>query len=111
MAQKYYYVKLEKLLRKRVKQFSKLNKDLHDSEIKEDLDYYDLIVAMDQNNLRNLDRMFGDYQSDKITLLMDHTRDFRDVSDPWYTGDFDQTYDDVNRGCHAILKELNIELE
>lgn len=78
---------------------------------KEDLDNFDMIVAMDDNNLKNLDKMFGDYQADKISLLMDHTKDFRDVEDPWYTRNFEQTYKDVVKGCHAILDELGIELE
>lgn len=75
---------------------------------KEDIDEFDMIVAMDNNNLRNLSRMFGDYGEEKISLLMDHVGQMRDVADPWYTGDFDKTYTDVVMGCSAILRELGI---
>ena len=73
---------------------------------RDDYRYYDKVVAMDRNNLRNLRRMFGDDTEHKISLLMDHTRRPGDVADPWYTGDFEATWCDVLEGCRGILDEM-----
>ena len=73
---------------------------------RDDYRYYDKVVAMDRNNLRNLRRMFGDDTEHKISLLMDHTRHPGDVADPWYTGDFEATWCDVLEGCRGILDEM-----
>lgn len=70
---------------------------------KRDYEYYDYIVAMDQSNLRNLRAMLGDDRQGKISLLMDYTSRPADVADPWYTGDFQATWDDVSEGCERLL--------
>ena len=75
----------------------------------DDYNHYDIIVAMDRNNLRNLKRIVGDDPLHKITLLMDYTTHPRDVADPWYTRDFQATWYDVNEGCRCLLKTLNIK--
>lgn len=71
-----------------------------------DYQYYDYIVAMDQNNLRNLRRLLGDDSEGKISLLLDFTSRHGDVADPWYTGDFEITYRDVLDGCQKLLDFL-----
>ncbi len=71
---------------------------------KKDYDYYDYIVAMDQSNIRNLKNMLSNDPQGKISLLMDYTSRPADVADPWYTGDFQATWDDVSEGCEALLK-------
>ena len=71
-----------------------------------DYNYYDFIIAMDRNNLRNMARFVGNDPDGKVSLLMDHTSTPRDVADPWYTGDFEQTWEDVNLGCEGLLKRL-----
>lgn len=73
---------------------------------KDDYDYYDFIVAMDRYNLRNMTRFVGNDPEGKVSLLMDYTSTPRDVADPWYTGDFEQTWKDVNMGCEGLLKRL-----
>ena len=70
---------------------------------KRDYDYYDYIVAMDQSNIRNLKNMLSNDPQGKISLLMDYTSRPADVADPWYTGDFQATWDDVSEGCEALL--------
>lgn len=75
-----------------------------------DYTYYDYIVLMDRNNLRNLrwilpPELEKDPQG-KISLLMDWTGKSRDVADPWYTGDFEATWQDVNEGCRAMLEQI-----
>ena len=74
---------------------------------RDDYLYYDLIIAMDRNNLRNLRRMFGEDTLHKITLLMDYTCRPGDVADPWYTGDFEATWLDVLEGCQGVLRFCN----
>ena len=71
-----------------------------------DYQHYDHIIAMDRNNLRNLNRMFGEDTDHKISLLMDYTHRPGDVADPWYTGDFEATWQDVLEGCRGILEAL-----
>ena len=71
-----------------------------------DYQYYDYIIAMDRNNLRNLKRMFGEDTEHKISLLMDYTHRPGDVADPWYTGDFEATWRDVSEGCQGLLEFL-----
>ena len=73
---------------------------------KDDYHYYDFIVAMDRYNLRNMARFVGNDPDGKVSLLMDYTSSPRDVADPWYTGDFEQTWEDVNMGCEGLLKRL-----
>ena len=72
----------------------------------DDYDYYDLVVAMDRHNLRNMARFVGNDPDGKVSLLMDHTSTPRDVADPWYTGDFEQTWKDVNLGCEGLIKKF-----
>ncbi|MBO7491493.1 MAG: low molecular weight phosphotyrosine protein phosphatase [Bacteroidales bacterium] len=71
-----------------------------------DYHHYDYIIAMDRNNLRNIDRLIGPDVDGKISLLLDYTDSPRDVADPWYTGDFQITWDDVQRGCDGLLQQL-----
>lgn len=78
-----------------------------------DYEYYDYIVLMDRNNLRNLRWILPPaiYEREcagggKVSLLMDWTGNSRDVADPWYTGDFEATWNDVNEGCRAMLTSL-----
>ena len=72
-----------------------------------DYQYYDLIVGMDQWNIRNMHRMLGGDPDDKICLLMDYTDRPGDVADPWYTDDFEATWRDVLEGCKGMLAQIN----
>ena len=73
---------------------------------KDDYGYYDYIIAMDRLNLRNMARFVGNDPDNKVSLLMDYTSTPRDVADPWYTGDFQETWEDVNMGCEGLIKRL-----
>ena len=75
-----------------------------------DYEAYDYLIAMDRNNLRNMQRFVGSDPAGKVSLLMDHTARPGDVADPWYTGDFDATWRDVTEGCAALLEELKGKL-
>ena len=71
-----------------------------------DYRYYDYIVAMDRWNLRNMAKFVGNDPDGKVSLLLDYTASPGDVADPWYTGDFQQTWEDVNNGCRGLLEKL-----
>jgi len=72
-----------------------------------DYRYYDLIIGMDSANMRNMHRVFSGDPEGKLHLLLDYAgRKGESVADPWYTGDFDSTWDDVLAGCSALLMQL-----
>ena len=75
---------------------------------REDYDRCDLLIGMDGANLRNMRRICGGDPAGKLRLLMDYTKQPRDVADPWYTGDFETTWQDVLAGCQRLLKELTM---
>ena len=78
---------------------------------KSDYAKYDYIIGMDSYNLRNMKRMLPNDTENKIHLLLDWSDNPRDIADPWYTGDFDVTYNDVLEGYTALLKEIKKELK
>lgn len=67
---------------------------------------YDYLIGMDRYNLRNMRSIVREEDWHKISLLLDFCGESRDVADPWYTGDFDATWDDIDRGCRALLQRL-----
>ena len=71
-----------------------------------DYQEYDYIIGMDSWNYRNMLRIAGKDNDSKISLLLDYTDHPRDVADPWYTGDFEKTYEDVLAGCQGFLAYL-----
>ena len=71
-----------------------------------DYDEYDLLIGMDSANLRNIHRICGGDFAGKLHLLMDYTDHPRDVADPWYTGDFEATWQDVLEGCQGLLDSI-----
>ena len=70
---------------------------------RQDYGAYDLLLAMDQANVRNMTAIAGGDPAGKIHRLLDFTDHPRDIADPWYTGDFEATYDDLLQGCKALL--------
>lgn len=68
-----------------------------------DYDRFDRIICMDRSNLRWLSRIIGDDAEKKVHLMMSYTGCGRDVADPWYTGDFETTFQDILAGCEAML--------
>lgn len=71
-----------------------------------DLAAYDYVVGMDAENLHDMRRILGPDPAHKVRLLLDWTARPRDVADPWYTGDFETTFQDVYEGCEALLDAL-----
>lgn len=73
-----------------------------------DYDNYDLLIGMDEANVRNMERMLGGDSEGKIHLLLEYAGERRAIADPWYTGDFETTYRDVAAGCEGLLRELEV---
>lgn len=75
---------------------------------KADYGIYDYLLGMDTWNIRNMRRIAGDDPEHKICRLLDFSDNPRDIADPWYTGNFDVTYDDIVEGCGAFLDSLGL---
>ena len=92
----------------RTDEISAASKAMHTDEIGSDMHYgtYDYIVGMDRENMRDLDRLTGGDPAGKTYKLLSFIGERRDVADPWYTGDFETTYRDVNAGCRALLAQI-----
>ncbi len=71
-----------------------------------DYDTYDYIIAMDDMNVRNILRIIGKDPENKVLKLLSFAGETGDIADPWYTGNFDRTYDDVFRGCMGLLEKI-----
>ena len=71
--------------------------------LRNDYDEYDYIIGMDSANMRNMERIFGGDAENKVFKLLSFVGSERDVADPWYTGDFIATENDVTEGCTALL--------
>ncbi len=72
----------------------------------EDYQTYDYILAMDEANLADMHAIFGQDPQHKLYRLLDFTPDPKNVTDPWYTKNFDTTYDEILAGCQAFLAHL-----
>ena len=73
---------------------------------KADYAAYDYLIAMDAENVHDMLRLFGGDPNGKIYKLLRFADEDRDVADPWYTGNFDETYEDVLKGCTALLRMI-----
>ena len=73
---------------------------------KKDYEKYDYIIGMEQVNIKNIMRIVGEDPQKKVYRLLDFTGQPGDIADPWYSGDFDTTYEQVLAGCEGLLKEL-----
>ncbi len=71
---------------------------------------FDYLIIMDENNARNLRLIIDDDVDHKVYKAMALVGESRDVKDPWYTGNFDETYDDISRSCDALLELIKEQL-
>ena len=70
---------------------------------KKDYENYDYLIGMESWNIRNMNRIIGSDPDHKVHRLLDFSDLPRDIADPWYTGNFDLTYNDIKEGCEALL--------
>lgn len=75
---------------------------------KDDYPKYDYILGMEYRNIRNIDRIIGADPEQKVHRLLDYSENPRDIADPWYTGNFKRTYEDIIEGCEAFLAWLYV---
>ena len=78
---------------------------------RKDYEEFDYLIGMDRMNLHNMARICGGNPAGKCSLLLAHAGQSGDVADPWYTGDFEAAWRDVNIRCRALLKELTDKTE
>ncbi len=71
---------------------------------------FDYLIIMDENNVRNLRFIIDDDVDHKVYKAMTFIGESRDVKDPWYTGNFDETYNDISRSCDALLELIKEQL-
>lgn len=76
---------------------------------KSDYEACDYIIAMDRYNLQNINRIIKNDDAHKVSLLMDYAGG-GEVADPWYTGDFSTTFQDISAGCHGLLQHIRSTL-
>lgn len=76
---------------------------------KNDYERFDLLIGMDEWNIRNMNRICGGDPEGKIHKLLDYTKRKGDVADPWYTGNFEATWQDVTEGCQCLLNAIAVE--
>ena len=72
----------------------------------EDYNKYDFIIGMEEANIRDIKRIVGEDKENKIYKLLDFSNNPRDIADPWYTGDFEITFNDIVEGCNGFLEYL-----
>ena len=77
--------------------------------VREDINKYDYLICADSRNVVNTMRRVNSSDSKRILRLLDYTTHPRDIADPWYTDNFDITYDDVLEGCTAFLNYIKKE--
>ena len=73
---------------------------------KKDYKDFDYILGMEEKNIRNILRIIGEDKNNKVFRLLDFSEKPRDIADPWYTGEFDITYYDIEDGCNSFLEYL-----
>ena len=72
----------------------------------DDYKEFDYIIGMEESNIRNIKRIVGEDTDNKISKLLDYSDNPRDIADPWYTGNFEVTYNDIIEGCKGFIKYL-----
>ena len=77
---------------------------------KSDYDRYDYLIGMDDWNIRNMSRITGGDQEGKMYKLLEFVGKSRDIADPWYTGNFDDTYNDIMEGLEGLWRVLSAKL-
>lgn len=74
--------------------------------VPEDYEKFDYIIGMEESNIKNIERIVGEDRDNKIYCLLDFSNNPRDIADPWYTGNFNNTYNDLVEGLNAYLDFL-----
>lgn len=76
---------------------------------KEDYNKFDYIIGMEDRNIRDIIRIVGKDTENKVYKLLDFSKNSKDIADPYYTGNFEMTYNDIVKGCKSLLKKIESE--
>ena len=76
---------------------------------KEDYEKYDYFIGMDERNRENMKRIFGGDSKRKVSLLGDYTEHPHPIADPWYSGEFQDCYEDIAEGCGGLFEKIKVE--
>lgn len=77
---------------------------------KDDYEKYNFIIGMEDYNVKNIIRIVENDSENKVYKLLDFSNNSRDIADPWYTGNFDKTYEDILEGCKCFLEYCKNEI-
>lgn len=77
---------------------------------KKDYQEYDYIIVMEESNIKEVKRIVGEDTENKIHRFLDYSNNPRDIADPWYTGNFNKTYDDILEGSQYFLEYLKSKI-
>lgn len=77
---------------------------------KEDYKKFDYIIGMEDRNIKDIIRIMGQDPNNKVFKLLDFSNNPRDIADPWYTGNFEVTYNDILEGCNCLFHKLVNEI-
>ena len=97
-----YYLAKEKLLQEEIPFSKRAARQI----TKQDYEKFDYIIGMEDRNIKNIIRIVGEDKDNKISRLLDFTKNPRDIADPWYTGNFNITYLQIVEGCQALLEHI-----
>ena len=100
-----YYKTVEKLQEKNIEIIPHKARRI----AKEDYERFDYIIGMESKNVDNILKIIGHDKDNKIYRLLDFSENPRDISDPWYTRDFEKAYSDILEGCESLLEKLKRE--
>lgn len=92
----------DKLIEKGIKVYPHVARKMTDY----DYNNYDLIIGMDNDNIRNIMRIIGSDDEKKVHLLMEYIDVFKEIADPWYTRDFETAYNDIYKGCMGLYERV-----
>lgn len=73
---------------------------------REDYEEADMVICMDESNLRRLDRIIGEDDENKVYLLMDFTSNQKEIEDPWYTRNFEKVFNEISEGLEGLLNKI-----
>lgn len=96
-----HYGTKERLLKENISVKGMYSRQINDEDL-----LFDYIIGMDESNIKNIKKFINGRNSGKVQLLLEFNNEKKEIADPYYTGNFDKTYDDVVRGCEALLEYI-----
>lgn len=96
-----HYGTKERLLKENISVKGMYSRQINDEDL-----LFDYIIGMDESNINNIQKFINGRKSGKVQLLLEFNNEKKEIADPYYTENFDKTYDDVVRGCEALLEHI-----